>query len=129
MAAVRKKSRLPESRDSRAYTLVLEDIRSQFAVFGEALGGLRETMNRRFDKVENDIALLKVAVIQNSHDIKEIRQDITEIRQDIVEIRADIVEIRQDIVEIRQDIVEIRADIAGIRSTLEDKVDRSELVQ
>ena len=72
------------------FTVVLEDIRSQFRVFGEALQGIRETMDarfgavdsrfdavdRRFDAVERadgELALVKVAVLENTRELKELR--------------------------------------------------------
>lgn len=35
-----------------SFAVVLEDIRGQFTVFGEALRGLREHMDRRFDAID-----------------------------------------------------------------------------
>ena len=35
-----------------SFAVVLEDLRGQFTVFGEALQGLREHMERRFDAVD-----------------------------------------------------------------------------
>jgi hypothetical protein len=62
------------------FTVVLEDIRSQFRVFGEALQGIRETMDARFDAVEaradrtdGELALVKVAVLENNRELKELR--------------------------------------------------------
>jgi hypothetical protein len=69
------------------FTVVLEDIRSQFRVFGEALQGIRETMDARFDAVDRrfdavdaradrtdgELALVKVAVLENNRELKELR--------------------------------------------------------
>jgi hypothetical protein len=76
------------------FTVVLEDIRSQFRVFGEALQGIRETMDARFgavdcrfdavdrrfdavearaDRTDGELALVKVAVLENSRELKELR--------------------------------------------------------
>ena len=38
--------------DAQAFTVVLEDIRAQFGVFGEALQGMRELMGTRFEAVD-----------------------------------------------------------------------------
>lgn len=35
-----------------SFAVVLEDLRGQFTVFGEAIQGLREHMDRRFDAVD-----------------------------------------------------------------------------
>jgi hypothetical protein len=76
------------------FTVVLEDIRSQFRVFGEALQGIRETMDARFgavdsrfdavdrrfdavearaDRTDGELALVKVAVLENNRELKELR--------------------------------------------------------
>jgi predicted nucleic acid-binding Zn-ribbon protein len=38
--------------DAQAFTIVLEDLRAQFGVFGEALQGMREHMDNRFEAVD-----------------------------------------------------------------------------
>jgi hypothetical protein len=69
------------------FTVVLEDIRSQFRVFGEALQGIRETMDARFgavdrrfdtvdaraDRTDGELALVKVAVLENNRELRELR--------------------------------------------------------
>ncbi len=69
-----------KSQNGHAFTVVLEEMRGQFRVFGEALSGLREEMNRRFDRVEGDIGvmktdvgLLKTAVVEHGRQLKWIR--------------------------------------------------------
>src|SRR5580704_7697763 len=87
------------------FTVVLEDIRSQFRVFGEALQGVRETMDARFDAVDRrfdavdrrfdavdrrfdavdaradrtdgELALVKTAVLENNRELKELRGAMT----------------------------------------------------
>jgi len=79
------------------FTVVLEDLRSQFKVFGESLEGLREEMHSRFeqvdarfaqvdarlaqgdsrfDKVDRRLDLLQTAVLDNSGEIRELRGDL-----------------------------------------------------
>lgn len=88
-------ARAPRARrGERAYAVVLEDLSSKFAVFGEALEGLRQTMlaefrqvdarfeqidrrfeqvdrrfeqiDRRFDRLESDVRLVKLAVLETN---------------------------------------------------------------
>jgi hypothetical protein len=88
-------------QDGHAFAVVVEEIRGQFRVFGEALAGLREEMSRRFDEVDRrfhqvdrrfddvdrrfdrvegdigllktDVGLLKTAVVEHSRQLKGIR--------------------------------------------------------
>src|SRR5262245_47997711 len=89
---------------AREFTVILEDLRSKFSVFGEALQGLREEMGRRFDevdhrferierrldghdkrfddhdkrlvRVETGLELVKTAVLENTREIKALRVDV-----------------------------------------------------
>jgi hypothetical protein len=106
--------------DAHTFTVVLEDLRAQFGVFGEALEGLREQMNVRFDAVdrrfegvdrrldgidvrldgidvrldgidvrldrtERDIGLVKVAVIENSRELKVVAQAVATLAAEVSE--------------------------------------------
>ena len=84
-----RKTRQPKAAypDVRAFTVVLEEIRSQNKVFGEGQQLLREQMqagfeevrlrfeqvDRRFDRLEHDVGLVKGAVLAHTHELKEIR--------------------------------------------------------
>lgn len=55
MASTKKRTtagRAPKATAESQFTLVLEDLRGQFKVFGEALEGLREHIDRRFEQVD-----------------------------------------------------------------------------
>jgi septal ring factor EnvC (AmiA/AmiB activator) len=90
--------------NAQAFTVVLEDLRGQFSVFGESLHGLRQEMERRFDvvdqrfeavdrrfdamdrrsdamdqrfgRVDRDLGLLKTAVLDNSRELKAVGQAV-----------------------------------------------------
>ena len=93
---------------AQAFTVVLEDLRSQFKVFGEALTGLRQEMtgefaavrgemkaefaavrgemaagfdavDRRFVRVERDLGLVKTAVVEHGRELREVRGAVTRI--------------------------------------------------
>ncbi|OGX10956.1 MAG: hypothetical protein A2351_04245 [Omnitrophica bacterium RIFOXYB12_FULL_50_7] len=54
-----------EHSREKEFTVVLEDIQSQFRVFGEGLGDVQNRLERienRFGKVENDVAVIKSAI-------------------------------------------------------------------
>jgi hypothetical protein len=75
------------------FTVVLEDLRSQFRVFGEALQGLREEfterfdavdqrfagVDQRFDGVDREIGLVKATVLENGREIRELRAKVVRI--------------------------------------------------
>jgi hypothetical protein len=63
------KTSVPTASDS---TVVLEDVRAQFTVFGERVQGLREHMDRRFESVERQLGLLTDAVRSHSKELHRI---------------------------------------------------------
>ena len=76
-----------ESRDQ--YTVVLEDLRSQFKVFGEALHGVHAKLDghdARFDRLElradgtdGDLRFLRAAVTDHSGELRELRAGMARI--------------------------------------------------
>jgi hypothetical protein len=87
MAARKIRQPKTTSPDVRAFTVVLEEIHGQNEVFGEGLQLLREQMtagfeemnrrfeqvDHRFDHIEQDLGLVKIAVLDHSRELKEIR--------------------------------------------------------
>jgi hypothetical protein len=87
-AAAKKKS-TSASGAGRAFTAALESLRRDFQVFGGALASLREEMNERFqatharidtlredmrqrlERVEADMGLVKVAILETRRELKE----------------------------------------------------------
>src|SRR5580704_9127853 len=65
--------------EARALSVVVEEQRAQFKVFGEALQGLREGMDRRFDGVDREIALVKGAVVETNRDMKTLRRAVEDL--------------------------------------------------
>jgi len=75
------------------FAVLVEDLRSQFKVFGEALQGQREEFGRRFDaadaradRTDGELALVKAAVLENSREIREVRGDLHEVRGAVARI-------------------------------------------
>jgi hypothetical protein len=98
MAGRKKGSPAPPPDGARAFAVVVEQLRGEFKVFGEALGGLRQqvteeigglrqqmtdgfaAVDRRFERVERelgevkvDLALVKSAVTTHTGELREIR--------------------------------------------------------
>ncbi len=65
--------------EARGFAVVVEDLRAQFTVFGEAQQGLREEMCRRFDEVKSDLTRVKTAVLDTSRDVKDLHRAVEEL--------------------------------------------------
>lgn len=86
------------SKQKDQYTVVLENLRSDFKIFGEKLQLTEEKFEKRFDEAEN--------------------------RFDKVENRFDNIENRFDKVE--EDLDTIKTELSIIRNDLKEKVSREE---
>ena len=115
-----------EGPTAAQFTVVLEDLRSKFSVFGEALQGLREEMTARFEQVdkrfeqvdkrfeqvggrlesgetriariETDLGLVKTVVLQHGRELKEIRVAVQKLadRPDRAEVVAIVREVLRE---------------------------------
>ena len=78
MNIVKKKLKTVEkevpNRDQ--YTVVLEDLRSNFRVFGEALAGLSERVDKRFDGIDKKLDSHSEMIAQLMLDVNEIKSDL-----------------------------------------------------
>jgi hypothetical protein len=105
MATKKKSGRSPSA--ARGFAVVVEEMRSQFKVFGEALQGLCERVDAgfaqvdvrfaqvdarfaqvdarfgqvdtRFGQVDREIGLLKTAVLENGRDIRDVRNTLSRV--------------------------------------------------
>lgn len=106
MAARKTKTPKTTSSETRAFVVVLEEIRAQNKGFGEGLQLLREQMSAGFEAVDRRFA--------------RVENDITEIRHDIADIR-------QDVGLVKIAVLEHSRELKGIRVALDKKVDRDEI--
>jgi chromosome segregation ATPase len=106
MVTRKNKSSSLVSRPSaaRGFSVVLEELRSQFAVFGEALTALREQVasgfaetQRRFEQVDREIGdvnhelghvkrevgLVKAAVLEHSRELKDLRGAMARVEEKV----------------------------------------------
>jgi chromosome segregation ATPase len=91
---MKKSSVKNSSKKKDQYTIVLEDLRGQFKVFGESLAD-----------VKRDVKAVKKRVDETFEEVGNIKVEITEIKSDITEIKGEIVEIKK-----RLDSIEKRLD-------------------
>lgn len=94
MAARKKAGGGPLGAD---VAVILEDIRSKFSVFGEALQGMQEHMEREFrevrrdlGEVRRDLALVQSATLTHSREIRALQQDVRELRGEVQGLRGDV---------------------------------------
>jgi chromosome segregation ATPase len=102
---------------ARAFTVVLEQLHGEFRVFGEALGGLRQHMNDRFDAVDRRFERVE-------HELGEVKRDLVEVKRDLVEVKRDLVQVKQDLGDVQRDLADVQRDLGEVQRDLADvKVD------
>ena len=117
-----KKANLPfdkmSEKEKNYVAIILEEVRSNFAVFGETLGGFGdklELVRQKGDATFEEVGRIKGEIIV-------IKEDIVVIKEDIVVIKEDIVVVKKDIVVIKKDIVGIKGEMKGMNNRL-DKIE------
>jgi chromosome segregation ATPase len=126
MAGRRQGPSKPAADGARAFAVVVEQLRGEFKVFGEALGGLRQQMTDGFDEVRGDVAELKHDVTGLKHDVTELKHDVTELKHDVTGLKHDVTELKHDVAELKHDMGEVKRDLAEVKVDLaEVKVDLS----
>ena len=80
----RKSASNPDYSRDREFTVVLEDLRSQFRVFGEGLGHL----NGRVDQLVEDVTQLKEDVRLLKEDMSLLKEDVSLLKTEMHFVRT-----------------------------------------
>ncbi len=137
----RKKSANPVAAraargNARAFTVVLEELNGKFDVFGEALTGLREHMDRRFEQVDRrfdqmdrrfDALEGRVERVEGCAERVEGRLGRVEDRLGRVE--SDLSLVKSGVLENAREPKDVRQGVARLEEKLDKKVDRAEIVE
>ncbi len=112
---------------ARAFTVVLEQLHGEFRVFGEALGGLRQHMNDRFDAVDRRFERVE-------HELGEVKRDLVEVKRDLVQVKQDLGDVQRDLADVKVDLGLVKSaatthsrELREIRAALGNKVERGEV--
>jgi archaellum component FlaC len=106
---------------------VVEQLRGEFRVFGEALGGLRQQMNDRFERVEHELGEVKRDVGEVKRDLDEVKRDVGEVKRDLGEVQRELVEVKVDLGLVKSAATTHTRELREIRSALGNKVERGEV--
>ena len=104
------------------FTIILEDLHSNFKILGEGLAGLNEKMDRGFARIDKEL---------NSHTemIGQLMIEVGEIKIDLNHTKEDVREIRVDLNHTKEDVREIRIDVKEIKEALKQKTDQRSFVE
>ena len=102
------------------FTVVLEDIRSQFRVFGESLQALSERMDARFDAVD-----ARFEAVDARFDAVDARFEAVDARFDAVDARADRAD--GELALVKAAVLDNNRDLKELRGAVTRLVDRDEV--
>ena len=91
------------------YTVVLEQLNSQFKAFGESLAGFREKMEERFDKfeakTEKNFEIVKNYLSNVTDDLDRISNEIKEMKSEPEKIDFDrVAELEKEVEYLKKEI-------------------------
>ena len=82
-----------------------DSVAFHFGRFDKRIDDLRDTMNRRFDKVDDRFDEMKADFSEMKVDFSAMKADFSEMKVDFSEMKADFGEVKADITEIKSLIV------------------------
>ncbi len=137
MAGRKKSPRVsppPPPDGERAFAVVVEQLRGDFKVFGEALGGLRQQMNdgfaavdRRFEQVDRRFEQVDRRFERVEHELGEVKRDLGEVKRDLGEVKRDLGDVKVDLGLVKSAATTHTRELREIRAALGNKVERGEV--
>jgi hypothetical protein len=122
MVSARPKNKRGEAGRSAArhFSVIVEDLLSQFKLFGEALQGLRENMALRFDGIDRRFDGI-------DHRLDGIDHWLDGIDQEILLLKDASLTHTRELKEVNHQLREIRTSVDRLAEKVDQKVDRTEV--
>jgi len=92
----------------REFGVILEDIRSDFKVFGETLLEVKKKGDDTFEVVG------------------ELKEDVAILKEDVSILKEDVSILKEDVSILKEDMVFVKEELGLIRNELKEKVSRDE---
>jgi archaellum component FlaC len=136
MASARPKKKGGEAGRSAArhFSVIVEDLLSQFKVFGEALQGLRENMALRFDEIDRRFDGIDDRFERIDHRFdgiddrfERIDHRFDGIDQEILLLKDASLTHTRELKDVNHQLREIRTSVDRLAEKVDQKVDRTEV--
>ena len=83
----------------------------------QRLAEFSEAANRRFDRLEGDVAELKEDVSVLKTDVAVLKEDVSVLKTDVAELKEDVSVLKTDVAELKGDVSQLRGDVGNIKGT------------
>jgi len=111
----------PAAVDAGAFVVVVETLRGDFKVFGEALSGLRAEVHSGFERVDRELASVRAEM---RGEFASVRAELAEVKSDLAEVKVDLAEVKVDLGLVKTAVLQHGRELREIRDR---KVDRDEV--
>src|SRR3989344_5949269 len=95
------------STERDQFTVVLEDIRSQFRVFGEGLSYVSDTLDKHTEILDD-----------HTKQFKQIRSDITEVKERLTNVEIRLTNVETDVGEIKIRLTHVETELEFVKEQL-----------
>jgi septal ring factor EnvC (AmiA/AmiB activator) len=112
---------------SAEFTVVLEDLRSNFAVFGEALHGLAEMTERRFDEVDRRFEQVDRRFEQVDRRFEQVDRRFDQIDHRFDRVEGDVALLKSAVLDQARQTKALCASVDDLAAKIEKKPDRDEV--
>jgi predicted phage tail protein len=117
MADRKKGPPVPPPDGAQAFTVVLEQLRGEFKVFGEALEGQRQQFGEALEAQRQQLGELRQ---QMTDGFERVDRELGEVKRDLGEMKVDLALVKSAVTTHTRELREIRA-------ALGNKVERGEV--
>jgi septal ring factor EnvC (AmiA/AmiB activator) len=87
---------------ARELVVVVEEQRAQFRVFGEALQGVRETLDRRFDEVDRQFEAVDTRFETMDRRFDRVERDLVVVKQELALVKTAVLETNREVKDLRR---------------------------
>jgi ribosomal protein L29 len=114
---------------------VVEQLRGDFKVYGEALGGLRQQMTEELgglrQQMTEELGGLRQQMTDGfervDRELGEVKRDLAEVKHDLGEVKHDLGEVKVDLGLVKSAVTTHTRELREIRGALGNKVERGEV--
>ena len=124
MAGRKKSPPMPPPEGERAFTVVVEQLRGDFKVFGEALGGLRQQVTENRQQITEELGGLRQ---QMNDGFAAVDRRFEQVDRRFERVEHELGEMRVDLGLVKSAATTHSRELREIRAALGNKVERGEV--
>ncbi len=124
MAGRKRGPRNPPPDDARAFAVVVEQLRGDFKVFGEALGGFRRQVGEELGEFRQELGGLRQ---QMTDGFAAVDRRFERVEHELAEVKRDLGDVKVDLGLVKSAVTTHTRELREIRGALGNKVERGEV--